>query len=161
MTVQRVSVVEEEEETVTDVTTSASRRRPFLLFSSVVIHNCSLCFGYDMKILQCSEVIRVLLLHVSFTFSLAPSDYKHSLPPSSHFLFLSLANRIIMRRNSWRENCPLLGYFAASSGRERAHRSSPVKSNPIESDESQRHGSHSVAYLQWLPRLCVLTGRVE
>ena len=59
MTVQRVSVVEEED-TVTDVTTSASRRRPFLLFSAVVIHNCRLSFGSDMKILQCTEVIRIL-----------------------------------------------------------------------------------------------------
>jgi hypothetical protein len=87
MTVQRVSVIEEEE-TVTNVTTSASRRRPFLLFYAVVIHNCRLCFASDMKILQCTEVIRMLLLHISFTFSFTPSDYKHSLPPSSHFLFV-------------------------------------------------------------------------
>jgi hypothetical protein len=88
MTVQRVPVVEEEE-TVTSVTTSASRRRPFLLFHAVVIHNYRLCFASDMKILHCIEVTRILLLYISFTFSLTPSDYKHSLPPSSHFLFVS------------------------------------------------------------------------
>ena len=117
-TVQRVSVVEGGK-AVTGVTTSASRRRPFLLFSAVMIHNCRLCFGSDVKILQCSEVIRLPLLPTINTRLLRP-----------HIFSMSPASIIIMRRNR-RENCALEGYFAASGGRERTHQPCPVKSNPV------------------------------
>jgi hypothetical protein len=40
------------------------------------------------------------------------------------------------------------------------HQQSQVESNPVQSD-SQRRGSHSMAYLQWPPRQCVHTSRVE
>ena len=42
----------------------------------------------------------------------------------------------------------------------RKDQQSRVESNPIPSD-SQRIGSHSVAYLQWPPRQCVHTSRVQ
>jgi len=42
----------------------------------------------------------------------------------------------------------------------RTHQQSRVESNPVQSD-SQRRGSDSVAYLQWQPRQCVHTSRVE
>jgi hypothetical protein len=44
--------------------------------------------------------------------------------------------------------------------RVRTHQLSRVESNPVQSD-SQKRGNDSVAYLQWPPRLCVHTSRVE
>ena len=44
--------------------------------------------------------------------------------------------------------------------RVRTHQQSRVESNPVQSD-SQRRGSDSVAYVEWPPRPCVHTSRVE
>jgi hypothetical protein len=50
--------------------------------------------------------------------------------------------------------------FGLIQVRVRTHQHSRVWSNPVQSD-SQRCGSDSVAYLQWLPRQCVHTIIVE
>ena len=50
--------------------------------------------------------------------------------------------------------------FTMAAAAVRTHQQSRVESNPVQSG-SQRRSSDSVAYLQWPPRQCVHTNRVE
>ena len=54
----------------------------------------------------------------------------------------------------------LCGLLTMAAAAVRTHQQSRVGSNPVQSG-SQRRSSDSVAYLQWPPRQCVHTNRVE